>query len=418
MGGPMKNYDIIIVGAGASGLTAGICAARNGSNVLILEKLSKPGKKITVTGNGKCNIISNREDVGSIVHGRDRELACKIFKSIPFETLVRFFESIGIFIHEKNGYFYPASLQASTVRDTLVSVALATGCDIICDCDVTDITERNGGYVVNNMFSCRKLIMSAGGASRPDLGTDGSSFRLLKKLGVGITALYPSLVGLTTDFKQSKVIDGVRHYADVHLMVDGTEVFFEHGEIIFSKKGLSGIPVMNCSGLAARALDEKKNVSIRVAVLSQRDREVMLKSIWERLVEGGYTIEELLTGIANRKLVYAAMLHLHIDPELKPSVDDGFKMAGHVIDMLCGLTIHVTGTMGFENSQVTSGGVRLDEVIPATLEHKRLKGLYITGEALDADFACGGNNLTFAWITGLRAGTYSAGGTIDSDIFY
>ena len=112
------------------------------------------------------------------------------------------------------------------------------------------------------------------------------------------------------------------------------------------------------------------------------------------------------------------MLHLHIDPELRPSVDDGFKIAGHVIDMLCGLTLHVTGTMGFENSQVTSGGVRLDEVNPATLEHKRLKGLYITGEALDADFACGGNNLTFAWITGLRAGTYSAGGTIDSDIFY
>ena len=414
----MKKYDIIIVGAGASGLTAGICAARNGSDVLILEKLSKPGKKITVTGNGKCNIVSDREDIEDIVNGTDKEAAAKIFKSIPFDVLIRFFESIGIFIHEKNGYFYPASFQASTVRDTLVTVALATGCDITCDFDVTDIKKTDDGFTVNNMFNCKKLIMSAGGKARPDLGTDGSSFKLLRPLGVKSTDLYPALCGLTTDFRQSKVIDGVRHYADIFLIVDGNEVFREYGEIIFSKKGISGIPIMNCSGIAARALAHGKNVSIRIAILSQRDREIMLKSIWERLIEGGYTIEELLTGIANRKLVYAAMLHMHIDPELRPGVDDGFRIAGHVIDMLCGFTLHVTGTTGFENSQVTGGGVRLSEINNYTFEHNSVKGLYITGECLDADFACGGNNLTFAWITGLRAGTYAAGGTIDSDIFY
>ena len=414
----MQDYDIIIVGAGASGLTAGICAARNGSDVLILERLSKPGKKITVTGNGKCNIFSDRDDVENIVNGYDKETAAKIFKSIPFDTLIRFFESIGIFIHEKGGYYYPVSLQASTVRDTLVKVALVTGCDITCDCEVSTIRKENDRFIINDMFSCKKLIMSAGGKARPDLGTDGSAFKLLGQLSVMPTKLFPALVGLTTDFKQAKVIDGVRHYADIHLIVGGNEVFSEHGEIIFNKKGISGIPIMNCSGIAARALDEGKNVSVRVAVLSQRDREIMLKSIWERLIEGGYTIEDLLTGIANRKLVYAVMLHMHIDPEKRPSVDEGFKIAGHVIDMLCGITLHVTGTMGFENAQVTSGGVRLDEVNPYTFEHKRVKGLYITGETLDADFVCGGNNLTFAWITGLRAGTYAAGGTIDSDIFY
>ncbi|MCR5521415.1 MAG: aminoacetone oxidase family FAD-binding enzyme [Lachnospiraceae bacterium] len=414
----MQHYDIIIVGAGASGLTAGICAARNGSNVLILERLSKPGKKITVTGNGKCNIFSDRKDVENFVNSRDKETAAKIFGSIPFDTLVRFFESIGIFVLEKSGYYYPASLQASTVRDTLVKVALVTGCNITCECEVTDIKKENGGFVVNNMYSCKKLIMSAGGMARPDLGTDGSSFKLLGQLGIGHTDLYPALVGLTTDFRQAKVIDGVRHYADIHLIVDSAEVYREHGEIIFSKKGISGIPVMNCSGTAARALGEGKKVSVRVSVLTQRDREVMLKSIWERLVEGGYTIEELLTGIANRKLVYAIMLHLHIDPEMRPSVNNGFRIAGHVIDMLCTMTLHVTGTMGFDNAQVTGGGIGLDGINPYTFEHKDVKGLYITGECLDADFACGGNNLTFAWITGLRAGTYAAGGTIDSDIYY
>ncbi|MCR4720803.1 MAG: aminoacetone oxidase family FAD-binding enzyme [Lachnospiraceae bacterium] len=412
----MKNYDIIIIGAGASGLLAGICAARNGSDVLILEKLSKPGKKITVTGNGKCNIFSDREDVENIVNGRDKEAAARIFKSIPFDILVRFFESIGIFVLEKGGYYYPVSLQASTVRDNLVTVAASSGCSIICDCDVTDVKETNGGFVVNKDYSCKKLIMSAGGMARPDLGTDGSSFKLLKSLGVDHTELYPALCGLITDFKHLKVIDGVRHYADISLMVDGYEAFKEHGEIIFNKKGISGIPVMNCSGIAARALRRKLDVSIRIAVLTQRDREIMLKSIWERLVEGGYTIEELLTGIANRKLVYAMMLHMKVDPELRPGVDDGFRIAGHIIDTLCCLTLHVTGTMGFENAQVTNGGVRLDEVNNNTFEHKRVKNLYITGECLDADFVCGGNNLTFAWITGLRAGTYAAGGIIDSDI--
>ncbi len=414
----MEHYDIIIVGAGASGLTAGICAARNGSRVLILERLSKPGKKITVTGNGKCNIFSDPTDVMRIVHRNNKETACKIFESIPFDVLLKFFESIGIFVTEKNGYYYPASLQASTVRDTLVTVAVRTGCDIICDFFVEEIVSKNGIFEINNMFSCKKLIMSAGGRSRPELGTDGSSFKLLRQLRVSSTELYPSLCGLVTDFKQAKVIDGVRHYADVVLMIDGNEVFREHGEIIFSKVGVSGIPVMNCSGIAARAIDKNKNVSIRISVISEREKEVMMKSIWERLIEGGYTIEELLTGIANRKLVYAMLLTHHIDPGLRPGIDDGFKIAGAVTDSLRGITLHVVGTTGFENSQVTSGGVSLDEVNINTMEHSRVKGLYSTGECLDADFACGGNNLRFAWITGLRAGTYAAGGTIDSDIFY
>ncbi|MCR5432005.1 MAG: aminoacetone oxidase family FAD-binding enzyme [Lachnospiraceae bacterium] len=414
----MKHYDIIIVGAGASGLAAGICAGRNKADVLILERLSKPGKKITATGNGKCNIYSNRDDVEDIVNSRNKQIAADIYKSIPFERLVKFFDSIGIFTLEKNGYYYPVSLQASTVRDTLVKVALVSGCDIICDCEVKTISCDKGLYVVDNMFSCKKLIISAGGMARADFGTDGASFRLLSQFGIRPTKLFPALVGLTTDFKHSKVIDGVRHYAGVYLIVDGEEVFHEYGEVIFNKRGISGIPVMNSSGIAAQALELGKTVSLRISVLSQRDREKMLKSIWERLVEGGYTIEELLTGVANRKLVYALMLHMHIDPELRPSVDEGFKIAGHFIEKLCGFTLGVTGTMGFDNAQVTSGGIRLDEVDPNTMEHKDHNGLYITGECLDADFACGGNNLTFAWITGIRAGTYAAGGTIDSDIFY
>ena len=371
----MKNYDIIIIGAGASGLTAGICASRNGSKVLLLEKLSKPGKKITVTGNGKCNIISDRNDPEMMVNSNDKETACKIFKSIPFDTLIRFFESIGIFIQKKGEYYYPASLQASTVRDTLVTVALVSGCDIVCDCTVSKIKKENGAFTVNDMFTAKKVIMSAGGMSRPDLGTDGSSFELLKSMGVKVTGRFPALVGLTTDFRQAKVIDGVRHYADIHLMVDGNEAYSEHGEIIFSKKGISGIPVMNCSALAARALDARKNVSLRISVISQADREKMLRSIWERLILGGFTIEELLTGIANRKLVYAALLILRIDPEMRPEVNEGFRIAGHVIDMLCAITFHITGTMGFENSQVTSGGVSLDVVDQNTFEHKTVKGL-------------------------------------------
>ena len=414
----MEHYDIIIVGAGASGLTAGICAARNGARVLILEKLSKPGKKITVTGNGKCNIFSDRKDVENITRSNNKEIAYKIFGSIPFDTLVKFFEDIGIFVTEKGGYYYPASLQAATVRDTLVTVAVRTGCDIICDFCVDEIVHKDVFFEINNMFSCKKLIISAGGKSRPELGTDGSSFKLLRQLKIYPTELYPSLCGLVTDFKQAKVIDGVRHYADVALIVNGNEVFCEHGEIIFSKVGVSGIPIMNCSGIAAEAIDKGKKVSVRISVLCRREREIMLKSIWKRLVEGGYTIEELLTGIANRKLVYAILLHLHIKPELRPGVDDGFRIAEQVTEVLCGLTLNVLGTAGFDNSQVTSGGIKLDEVSPNTLEHIRVKGLYITGECLDADFVCGGNNLRFAWITGLRAGTYAAGGTIDSDIFY
>jgi len=414
----MKYYDIIIVGAGASGLVAGICAARKGKRVLLLERLSKPGKKITVTGNGKCNILSSREDVENIVNSSDKDLACEVFRSIPFSTLVNFFESIGIFIYEKNGYYYPSSLQASTVRDTLVTVALVEGCDIVCDCEVNDIVQNNGSYIVNNMFAGKKLIISAGGKSRADLGTDGSSFELLGKLGVKVTGLLPALVGLTVDFKHLKTVEGVRHYADIFLNVDNRDVFSEHGEIIFTKKGIGGIPVMNCSAIAARALEEGEDVSLRIALLTQKDREKMLKSIWQRLLDGKYTIEELLTGIANKKLIYAVMLMMHIDPMMRPGVDEGFKIAGHVIDKLCGLTLKVTGTAGFENSQVTSGGVRLRDVITGSFEHKEQKNLYITGECLDADFACGGNNLTFAWITGIRAGTYAAGGTIDSDIFY
>lgn len=403
-----QKYDIVIVGAGASGLVAGICASESGAKVCILEKLAIPGKKITATGNGKCNILADNTAFGSeTVNSTDEELALKLIKSIEYTKLISFFEKSGIYVTNRNGYWYPRSLQASTVRDTLERVAREKGCRIICDCEVTDVKNTGNGFLINNSITADKLIISCGGCSSPKLGSNGDSFRLLDRLGINHTSLYPSLVGLKVSCKYLKTIEGVRHYGTVTLLVDGTEVSSEYGEFIFNKTGVSGIPVMNCSGEAMRALSQKKKVAVRLSVLTKEEASELKKLVRSRYAGGTTTVEQALTGIANSKLIYALLVSHKFQPDM--TYRRGDDSTDVIIDELAGLTLDVTDSNGYENSQVTKGGVRLTDIDIHSMETKSVKGLYITGEALDVDCRCGGNNLTFAWITGILAGFSAVG---------
>lgn len=414
----MKDFDIVIVGAGASGLVAGISAARRKSSVCILEKLSLPGKKITATGNGKCNILSDNVTFDdNTVSSQDPDSARKIFTSIDYRELISFFENMGIYITTKNNYMYPMSLQASTVRETLEREALSQGCRIICDCEVTDISRTDEGFIINNTYSCRKLIISTGGCSSPKLGSDGSGFKLLNTLKIGHTDLYPSLVGLTLDWKYLKTVEGVRHYATVELLCDGRTLSSEYGEFIFNKTGMSGIPVMNCSGTAAESIAHRHKTQLKVSLFDKARADVIFANIKNHHTCKTTTVEQALTGIANSKLIYALLLCNRINPSMTFSSPGAEDCIRKVLDELTGMIFEITGTAGYDNSQVTRGGVRLYDIDITTMESVKVKGLYITGEALDVDCRCGGNNLTFAFITGITAGISASGGTIGASIY-
>lgn len=399
------RYDVIVIGGGASGMTAAICAARSKKRVLLLEKNAKLGRKIAASGNGKCN-LTNALISTAFYYDAYPEVLTRILEHCTKDAILAFMKSIGIVCKEKRGYYYPASEQAAVVvqmlQAELIHNKVAINTEEYCkEC----YKEENLFHVITDKaeYWAECLIMASGGMAAPKLGADSSGYQMLERMGHNIKLLSPALVQLTTKERYVKKMSGVRTEAAIRLLCSKQE-YCEKGEIIFTDTGISGIPVFQISRYVQEALQHQQAVLLYIDTIPLYSKEDLKENITALI---GYnpslTLEYLFRTYCNHKLVYAVLNEYGFDAEL-PCNKLKNQELDKIIQVFKNLSFSVNGTNGFDNAQVTRGGVPLDEIDADTMESKIVKGLYITGELLDIDGMCGGYNLHFAWSSGMLAG--------------
>lgn len=402
----MKSYDLIIVGGCASGLAAAINCKRlyPEKRIVILEKLPRIGKKLLATGNGKCN-LTNLE---ALSHNyRNKGFADFALNKYNPQKVIGFFESMGLLCYADScGRVYPESNTAASVLDALRLEIEKTGTEVICDYFVSDIRKEKGKFVVNGEFQGEKLIIATGGKASPPQGSDGSGYPLAKKLGHSLTSLHPALVPLTVADEITRSLKGIRA-RDVELTLENGKILKKsRGEILFTENGLSGIAAMELAAEAEISLKFVKNETFThidfLPNYSENKLADYLKNI--RDIKGNASLDYLLNGVLPKSLGMAVCKACNLyksDRTISGLSDKELKIISLKIkDFL----LKVTGTKGFQNAQVTCGGISTDEIDPRTMQSEKCRGLYLTGEIIDVDGDCGGFNLQWAWASGMLAG--------------
>lgn len=410
---PERKEDvgrIAVIGGGASGMMAAITAARLGTEVIVYEKNDRVGKKILVTGNGKCN-FSNRDFSEKYYYGNRKKLK-SCFERFSVEDTVAFFSKAGMLVKEKNGYLYPWSEQAATVLDVLRMEMEQSGVRIELCADVKAIVRKKqtGRFAVRTLDGEEEydaVILACGGCAAPKTGSDGSGFALAEILGHHITPPVPALVQLRCRDDFLRAVAGVRCQAGIRLYERKRLVQEEEGELQFTDYGISGIPVFQLSRQAAFLLKERKNVAASIDLLPQLDDGALERMCADRMKSAdGKTLEGFLLGIANKKV------NLMIIKEAGYKPGDGAMGLGaealkNLLFSYKKLWVHITAVNSFDHAQVTAGGVVLDDV-SENLESLKIPGMYLAGEILDVDGRCGGYNLQWAWTSGYIAGKSAA----------
>lgn len=398
------KYDVIIVGGGASGMTAAITAARRGCSVLVLERMDKLGKKILATGNGRCNLTNSFLDQ-DCYRGEKPGFPYSMLEVFGTADTLDFFQSMGMLAADVGGYYYPASMQASTVVDTLAGEMRQLGVHIKTGMEAGKIQKIKDTFqviCVTEKYRSRNIILAAGGTAQEKLGSNGSGYTLARAMGHSVTDVFPALVALESGETFFKQLAGVRNVCALSVYVNGQKTAEQKGEVQFAKYGISGIPVFQVSRYAIDALRKKKRVEV---VLNLMPEQITLKELMDyfRKVGAYKTAEEFLQGFLNKKLAFAVLSRLKIRPAL--SVKDlTQKELRQIRSMIQKFTVPISGYKGFDMAQVTAGGVSVREVTEGTLESKIHRGLYFAGELLDVDGTCGGYNLQWAFTSGYIAG--------------
>ena len=408
----MTRSKIIVIGGGASGIIASIIAARNGAKVTLIERKERIGKKILATGNGQCN-ISNQSTKTECFHSSCKcdHVLQSTFNKFSVSDTIDFFETLGITIVEKeNGKLYPRSLQANSVLNALLLELERLKIDVITNAEVNAIHIDNNIKVSTQKknYYGNRLIIAAGGKSNKDLGSNGSGFVLAKNLGHTIIEPIPSLVQIETDFSYLKHLQGTKIDGDISILDQKNKVLRkETGEILFANYGLSGPPVLQISRIAAKRLYDQLNTHIEIDLVPEFTKEALDHYLIKRLSLLSYkTAEESLNGFLNNRLIV---------PLLKENTIDLHKKAGDItkiernqlVDCMKGLKMQVIGTRQWNQSQVTAGGISLDE-IDDNLQSKKIEHVYFCGEVLDVDGDCGGYNLQWAWSSGAVVGLHAS----------
>ena len=424
-------YDLIIVGGGAAGLSCAIAAAAKNKKIMIIEANDRVGKKILSTGNGKCNLSNSNicfdddkiinfskyinatqvqnESLDYCYNSDNQGFADEIIKQFDYKKAIDFFNGLGVMTKNKEGYIYPRSEQASCILDALRFKVDELGVDIISNEKVKIVEKKSGIFVVNNKYKSKNLLLATGGAAAPKTGSDGSGYLLAKEMGHKIINPGPALTGLICE-GNFKSISGVR--CDVNLTLEAGEIeVHEQGNLQLTNYGLSGIPVFQLSRWAFKALEADFDTYVIVDFVPEKDNAELVKCLESFLKrEKNRSIATVLSGIVNKKLAeffVKACGYKSTDSfsSLSKSHNtDALKVALKLVDIMKEFRFKVLEVNGFDNAQVSCGGVDTKDVNPHSMESLIVKNLYFAGELLDVDGICGGYNLHFAWATGNIAG--------------
>ena len=418
-------WDTIIVGAGAAGMTAALACGKEKQKVLLLDRQNQMGRKILVTGNGKCNLTNFAQKL-KYYRSDCPEKAQNVLSVFGQKEAMELFQSLGIYTKDKNGYVYPYSEQAASVREAFETEILSNPSITFVpfsevynvqkkeDVFLIKVKEQPGqseqstgkqgdGEKIEKVYRCQSLLITTGGFAGPKFGCDGSGYAFAKVFGHEIIKPLPALTALKSSAPFLKKVSGVRNQAEITLEIDGNAVRHEIGELQWTDYGISGVAIFQLSRFAITALEENKKVSLSfdfMPELSLEEKGNLFLSLAQNNKKK--SMLSFLKGLFPAKLCPVILREAKVEEGQttgrmkKQDWENLVKAVAH-------FSLRINGYASYEKAQVTRGGVSLDELTD-TLESVLQPGLFFAGEVADVDGTCGGYNLQWAFSSGTVAG--------------
>jgi len=415
------QYDVIVIGGGSAGLMASVAASRHGASVLLVDKGDRLGRKLGISGGGRCNVTNNKEidELIKYIPGNGRFLYSAL-ANFSNKDIIAFFEDLGIRLKEEdNGRMFPVSDKAQTVVDALIGQVRKYGVDIKVNSPVERILYADGqvcgiAFKSGETISGTRVIVASGGKSVPKTGSTGDGYAWAADAGHTITELYPTEVPITSQepFIRDKQLQGLA-LRSIVLSVwgnKGKRIVSHEGDMLFTHFGLSGPATLRCSQFVVKQLRKTAGDSVLLTIdlhpESTKD-ELQVQAVKLAEAEPKKALKNVLKSLLPERLIPL----LFAKAELEETVtyhNLPRKQLLALIELMKAFPVHVNGTLSIEEAFVTGGGVHLKEIDPRTMGSKLMKGLYFCGEILDVHGYTGGYNITAAFATGYTAGMHAA----------
>jgi predicted Rossmann fold flavoprotein len=395
----MSAPSVAVVGAGAAGLVAAAFAAGAGAAVTLIERTKDGGRKILISGGGRCNVLPSVLAPERFVTDSPAHLLRAMLRAWPLHEQRAFFEhelGIPLALEQESGKLFPQSDRARDIRDALVNFAREKGAQLRFNTTLTALSPSPKGFSLetsSGAITCARVVLATGGLSVPATGSDGTGLRIAKDLGHDMHETYPALTPLLDDSGRHTALSGVS--LNVRLRSQSLEA---HGGFLFTHRGYSGPSVLDVSHVT----------HLRQGYGGQAPGMPEIRAQWATLSADELTgKDEFLTSILSRKMptrLAEQLLHeCHIPVDRRTS--SLTRAERHtLVEAVTSYVLPWTGNEGYKKAEVTGGGVALTDVDPKTLESRKVKGLYLCGEMLDAFGPIGGHNFSWAWSTGRAAG--------------
>jgi len=411
-----NRYDLIVVGAGPSGMIASIVASRKGKRVLLLEKLSKVGTKLKATGGGRCNLTNtlHKEDFME-KFGKDGRFLSSVLERFDASDLITFFKEIGVETHAPDGFrIFPKTHQAQSIVQALHHTLIKEGVTILCQQSaqtllISEHQRIQGIKTQSDTFFADAVIIATGGKGYPQFGTQGDGYQLAKEVGHTISEPYPAMMPLKVE---ESWVEACR--ADtlpkVTIKVDLKKYrkLTATGDLIFTKDGIRGPVVLDFSREITPLLEKYERVPILIHFTKGMNEESIRQTFKEKLQKNPHlSTLELLSTLIPSSLARVLCQLANIDPHLHLQKQKGL-FRDKLYQLLVWTPLHVIGHDGFKMAMVTRGGISLKEIEPHTMQSRKVHSLYFCGEVVNIDGPCGGYNLQWAFSSGYVAGSLSS----------
>lgn len=406
-----KDYELIVIGAGAAGIMAAITAARDGKSVLLLEKLSQIAVKLKATGGGRCNLtntLSNEDFMAKF--GRDGRFMQDALVMFDHKTLREFFKEIGVETHAPDGFrIFPISHSSSTIIHALESEMKNLHIEVLSSQKVEQILHREnhitGVKTASGTFTASNVIVATGGLGYPALGAEGDGYKMAKELGHKTTELNPAMMPLKT---KEKWVSHCR--ADTIAKVELKVNIKKHsklranGDLIFTKSGIRGPVVLDFAREVTPLLKKYTEVPLLLNLTKGMNEEEITKHLKNELSKNPHiNIIELVSTLLPASLSQELCTLANIETEATYGKISGVSRA-KLIQLLAWTPLTVTGHDGFKMAMITRGGINLKEINPKSMQSNIINGLYFCGEVMNLDGPCGGYNLQWSFASGYLAG--------------